>query len=424
MGFADQYLNKQRGFSPYIFDLPSEKLRFAVVIPVYCEPFFINTLISLWNCQRSRGHVEVIIVVNSAEDADPKIIDSNKVTIDFVCKWIEGHHDPTMRFFLIEKLNMPANDAGVGLARKTGMDEALYRFNLLNKPGGFILSFDADSQCDSNYFAAIEDSINCNPVVKGFDIYFEHPVSGMDFPEKVYHGIIDYELHLRYVNQFLRYAGFPFAYHTVGSCFGVRADIYAGQGGMNKRKAGEDFYFLHKIIPLGNFIDISTTRVIPSPRESNRVPFGTGTAISKYLSSTAEEILTYAPECFLALSSFFQQAEKLFKIKAAAINEIIDRLPLPLKNCLLDMHMIEAINEINANCRSLDTFINRFYRWFDAFRVIKYLNYASRGHFKQIPVHEAVMRFLHKAGYKNIPETASAYELLMLLREIERGFRL
>ena len=422
MGFADQYLNKQKGFSSTIFDLPSERFRYAVVIPVYCEPHFISTLESLWNCQRPVGHVEVIMVVNSAEDADCEIIDSNKATIDFVNQWIAGHYDSTMQFFVIQKLNMPARDAGVGLARKTGMDEALYRFNLLNNPNGFILSFDADSQCDANYFTAIEDSINCNPLVNGFDVYFEHPVSGMDFPEKVYRGIIDYELHLRYVNQFLRFTGFPFAYHTVGSCFGVRADVYAGQGGMNKRKAGEDFYFLHKIIPLGHFIDINTTRIIPSPRESNRVPFGTGTAIGKYLSSTAEETLTYSPESFLALRLFLQQVEKFYKIKSSDISDILYQLPVSLKNCLLDMGIIEAITEINANCGSLASFLNRFFRWFDAFRVIKFLNYASRGYFKQVPVREAIIRFLNIACNKNLPE-ASAYELLMLLREIERGKR-
>ena len=92
-----------------------------------------------------------------------------------------------------------------------------------------------------------------------------------------------YELHLRYLNLFSRFTGFPYAYHTIGSCFGVRAETYASQGGMNKRKAGEDFYFLHKIIPLGEFREINNTCVIPSPRESDRVPFGTGAAIGKYL---------------------------------------------------------------------------------------------------------------------------------------------
>jgi hypothetical protein len=421
MGFADQYLSKQKGISPYFTRLPAERLRFVVVIPAYCEPNLTDALISLWNCTRPKGYAEVIIVVNSSEKAPQSVIDANLTTLHNVAEWIKEHNEPALRFLLIDKTNMPAHDAGVGLARKTGMDEALFRFNQISNPNGFILSFDADSHCDINYFTAIEETTSRNPAVNGFTIYFEHPVSGNEFPEKVYRGIIDYELHLRYLNQFLRYTGFPFAYHTVGSCFGVRADAYAEQGGMNKRKAGEDFYFLHKIIPLGHFIDINCTRVIPSPRSSDRVPFGTGAAVSKYLSSDEESMQTYAPECFLALQSLFQQVQKLYKGKPADIANMIRQLPKPLQGYLHDQDAIEAIGEINANCRTVTTFINRFFRWFDAFRIVKYLNYASHSYFEQIPVREAVVRFLDIAGFKNLPETVNKYDLLMVLREIERG---
>lgn len=421
MGFADQFFGKQKGFSPQISDRPAENLRFAVVIPAYCEPDITSTLNALWDCQRPQDAAEVIIVVNAAEDAGSAVINCNKSTISLIRQWIAGHYDPALRFYVIEKLNMPARDAGVGLARKTGMDEALFRFNLINRARGFILSFDADSTCDSNYFTAIADMITRKPDTNGFTVYFEHPVSGGDFPEKVYRGIIDYELHLRYVNQFLRFTGFPFAYHTVGSCFGVRADVYAGQGGMNKRKAGEDFYFLHKIIPLGHFVDICTTRVIPSPRESNRVPFGTGSAINKYLASADEELLTYSPECFLPLMAFFEKAGKFYNVGPEDIPPILDQLPESLRNYLIGLRATEAIMEINANCSSVNTFMNRFFRWFDAFRIVKYLNYASRGFYNQLPVKTAITQFLSVAGYEIPPDTVSSLELLMILRQIDRG---
>ena len=131
-------------------------------------------------------------------------------------------------------------------------------------------------RCETNYFTAIESVLDTFPNTRGINIYFEHPVSGTEYPETVYRGIILYEMHLRYVNLMTRFTGFPHAYHTVGSCFGVRAESYAREGGMNRKKAGEDFYFLHKIIPLGEFREINSTCVIPSPRESDRVPFGTG----------------------------------------------------------------------------------------------------------------------------------------------------
>jgi hypothetical protein len=102
---------------------------------------------------------------------------------------------------------------------------------------------------------------------------------------------------------------------------------------------------------------------------------------------------------------------------------MIRQLPKPLQGYLHDQDAVEAIGEINANCRTVIAFINRFFRWFDAFRIVKYLNYASRSYYGQIPVVEAVVGFLTITGHKEFSATTSAYELLMEMREIERGNR-
>lgn len=57
---------------------------------------------------------------------------------------------------------MPAKKAGVGLARKIGMDEAAFRLNSINQDG-VILCFDADSQCQPNYLKEIESHFLNNP---------------------------------------------------------------------------------------------------------------------------------------------------------------------------------------------------------------------------------------------------------------------
>lgn len=421
MGFADHYLSKQKGFRPYFSHAPAERLRFVVTIPAFCEPDLAGTLQSLWNCERPRSGVEVIIVVNAPEHASPSVVEMNHATLQRAADWITVHDDPSMRFLLMDQTRMPDQDAGAGLARKTAMDEALYRFNLLDKHDGFILSFDADSLCDKNYFTSIEDKLRNDPAVQGFSVYFEHPVSGNDFARPVYQGIIAYELHLRYMNQFLRFAGFPHAYHTVGSCFGVRAAAYAAQGGMNKRKAGEDFYFLHKIIPLGHFVDVNATRVIPSPRASDRVPFGTGAAITKYLASGHLPLSTYSPESFLALRAFFAQASLFYRARPESLSGLFQQLPDVLRHYLAVLDALQAIAEINANCSSASAFTNRFFRWFNAFRIIKFLNYAGRSYDLQIPVGEASVRYLTLAGYPNPPGQEDMLGLLMRFREIERG---
>jgi hypothetical protein len=104
------------------------------------------------------------------------------------------------------------------------------------------------------------------------------------FPPTVFDAVINYELHQRYYLQAVRYTGYPFAYHTVGSCFAVLAETYCRMGGLSRRKAGEDFYFIQKIAVHGRYGECRTTRVYPSPRPSDRVPFGTGPDISRQIS--------------------------------------------------------------------------------------------------------------------------------------------
>src|SRR5690606_5551781 len=132
----------------------------------------------------------------------------------------------------------------VGLARKIGMDEALRRLDRAGRLDGVIACFDADCTCDPNYLVEVERFFRENPKAPGCSIYFEHPLSGPAEPG-IYQAVARYELHLRYYIEALRHAGFPHAFHTIGSSMAARASAYLQQGGMNKRQAGEDFYFLH-----------------------------------------------------------------------------------------------------------------------------------------------------------------------------------
>ena len=85
---------------------------------------------------------------------------------------------------------------------------------------------------------------------------------------------------------------------------GSRASTYALSGGMNRRKAGEDFYFLHKIGPLGKIVAVRNTAVYPSARLSDRVPFGTGKAQQEWLVQSNRHRFLYHPQIFEDLRSF------------------------------------------------------------------------------------------------------------------------
>ena len=208
-------------------------------------------------------------------------IENNKLTIKNIESWKKENSNCFFRLFAFMTGQSSVSGWGVGLARKTGMDEAVRRFNSIDNPDGVILNLDADCLVEKNYFVSV-----CNELLKKKDrtacsIYFEHPLSGNDFPENIYKYITLYELHLRYYFQGLAYSGFPYVFHTVGSAIAVKALPYIKAGGMNRRQAGEDFYFIQKLVPAGGYFNLNSTTVYPSPRASSRVPFGTGASIGK-----------------------------------------------------------------------------------------------------------------------------------------------
>ena len=167
---------------------------------------------------------------------------------------------------------------------------------------GVVACFDADCRCDPGLLVEMENLFRKRPEMPGCSVRFEHPLDAENSE-----AIILYELHLRYYIEACRYSGHPFAFHAVGSSMAVRAEAYVAQGGMNQRQAGEDFYFLQKIISLGNFGELNSTRVIPSPRVSDRVPFGPGRAVGEFLQGKGGRMESYPFEAFEDLKIFFGQ---------------------------------------------------------------------------------------------------------------------
>ena len=413
--FFAQYLSKHR-FTPALACPPEKAPRMIVALPAYNEPALLRSLESLFRCRLPSCFVEVIVVVNHSENAPYAAKQQNEETLRETQKWIEEHNSCNLQFHIIYKPDVPEKIAGVGNARKIGMDEAVYRFLRAGVNDGVIIGFDADSRCDENYFEEIERAFFSGQPLNGASIYYEHPVEGNQYDAAVYDGIALYELHLRYVNQALRYAGFPYAYHAVGSSFAVRASAYVKQGGMNRRKAGEDFHFLQKIIPLGNYAEINTTRVIPSPRPSDRVPFGTGTNISQWMSAGQAALQTYPLEPFEDLKQFFALVPIFFKATRTDIEKLCKPLSYPIQDYLLQNDYLKHIAQDNANSASHEAFAKRFFGWFNGLTTVKYLNESCRQAYAKQTPDKAGGRLLQKLGYEN---ELPARELLQTYRKIE-----
>ncbi len=407
--YLDRYAVQDKYLTPDQYGDPG----IVVVIPCHKEEGLIESLESLERCALPVGSVSVIIVINASQIASEEVKQFNRRTYEEAIEWSRAQRN--LRYHFILENELPKKHAGVGLARKIGMDEAIRIFES-NDRDGVILCFDADSRCDGDLLVEVE-KIFQNPRVPGCSIYYEHPTEG-SLGEEVYTGIIQYELHLRYYIDALNYAGFPHAYQTIGSSMAVRSSVYQKQGGMNRRQAGEDFYFLHRLISLGNFKNLNTTRIIPSPRKSDRVPFGTGKAIGDWLDSDQGEMSTYDPKSFEELKSFFGGVSGYFKLESHDMGSAYESLSPCLKSFVSFEEFESKIAETNQHSTSLKTFEKRFFQWFDAFKVLKFVHHARDEFHPNVKISEAGDWLLEKL--KLNAENLSMLERLEMIRKVDR----
>lgn len=376
---TNPYLEKFGFCAPQLTTPPVEGTAIFVVIPCFDEPNLISSLQSLANCTPPTCNVEVITVINASQKASRETIAQNEKTHREALEFSQTVNQDHIQFRFIVQQQLPPKHAGVGLARKIGMDEAITRKDLLGLDDALLVCFDADSSCSKDYLVKIEAAFKQYPKAGGASIHFEHPLSGADFDSAIYQAISDYELHLRYYKNAFEFTGHPFACYTIGSSMAVRASAYQMQGGMNKRKAGEDFYFLQKIIENHPLIEINDTKVIPSPRPSHRVPFGTGRAISEHLEGATLDS-TYDLRSFVDVKSFLMIVDRVYD--EGNLNDLMHQkdLPVSIQSFLNDQDFPNRIPDLIQYGTKKDTFLKRFFNWFNAFRVLKFVHY-SRDHF-------------------------------------------
>ena len=299
---------------------------------------------------------------------------------------------------------LPADHAGVGLARKIGMDAALARLAASRSHRGVIVSLDADCHVAPNYLTAVEQYFRATPDAVGATIYFEHPLN--ETPAATRGAIIDYELHLRCYRHGLEFAGSAYAFHKVGSAFAVRSEIYAQEGGMNRRPAGEDFYFINKLLKRGTVGQINNTTVYPSARISDRVPFGTGAALQR---SSDKPVTTYAPAVYRELQAFHGVLEALVR----------DEAPVPpgYAPFLEAMAFDTWFAKTRANVASAQSLAAQLGRWLDSFRTMKFIHWLTETGYPRVPAADAAAELL---GWTGLNPAGDALGMLEQFRQLER----
>jgi len=418
MGFASAYIEKRILFPQLVKEAADDLTGIIVVIPSYNELGIGNVLDSLALCSEPECRTEIIIVVNNPEGASEEARENNRATLRNIESWKKLNKNCFFRLFAINIENPGISRWGVGLARKTGMDEAVRRFDSVNNPDGLIVNLDADCLVGSNYFISLFEAFSGKKNRNACSIYFEHPLSGNDFSSDIYRSIALYELHLRYYYQGLAFSGFPYVFHTVGSAIAVRAGAYVKAGGMNRRQAGEDFYFIQKLLPLGAYFNLNSTVVYPSPRQSYRVPFGTGAMMTKMSESSSPQLETYNLAAFRDLRSLFNSAVRIFCSTQSDLINVYDSLPESIRFFITSSEWIEKLTEIRDNTAGEDSFRKRFFDWFNMFSIVKFMNQSHRDYYKKEPVEKCAASLLKEMGVSSL--TADPAELLLRYRLMEK----
>ena len=191
----------------------------------------------------------------------------------------------------------------------------------------------------------------------------------------------------------------------------VKARTYLQQGGMNRKKAGEDFYFLQKLMLNAEVTELIETVVYPSARPSHRVPFGTGRAIQQVLDGSQQT--SYPFQAFRDLSALIKEIDHMESIPKQFLSTLSDRLPNSINHFLQLNKVDEASDEIARNVRELHQFKRRFWQWFNGFRCMKFLNWVSEETYPRIEIGVAASepQLLNRIAY---PKNAAPDVLTLL----------
>ncbi|MDK1021157.1 MAG: hypothetical protein QGD90_05930 [Candidatus Hydrogenedentes bacterium] len=358
-----------------------EGLAQVVVIPILAESAELEaTLASLAaNTLRDLQRTLIVCVVNNRSPGlvDEDVLADNRATLEFLKGLIQrpdGHSLSNLRLVCMDASSPGCelgDKEGVGTARKLGLDWALAVLRRAGNTEGVMVCLDADTRVESNYLAVIGKHFGGGPGW-GAVIDFAHRFDG---PETQQAAIVAYELFLRYHVLGLRYARSPYAFHTIGSTIACTMEAYAAAGGMKRRQAGEDFYFLQDLAKTGQVARIAETTVHPSSRASWRVPFGTGKRVERFMQGNHEEYRVYHPDSYDILRAWLETVRSHPEADAEYLFSEARGIAAELGNFLRKQKFETIWPKLQANTRDSEMLLRQFDRWFDGFTTLKLVHH-------------------------------------------------
>jgi len=368
MNTIQSYLKKRGISGPWkIASESNQKFDRAVIIPAYSESEYLpKTLASLnENNPSFLKDTLIVVVINNAENSPEYILKNNQHCFELVSS-------PKYRFSLgivdafSNGLALPPKHAGVGLARKIGMDLSLPH---LTSPQSLIFCTDADTQVSPDYLSKVTQYFESHDTSAAV-ISFEHLQSK---DSTINDAIEKYENFLKTTAEKMQDAGSPYGYVAMGSTMICTAEAYCAVGGMPRKTATEDFYFLQELTKYCGVHTIPKVLVYPSPRPISRVYLGTGYRMEQMQKGFDITILYYSDEAFGYLSKWLKIGSHAFEIH---LHDILKKLT-DIHPHLVEFLQLEGIehiwSKIQNNAPSKSHFTEQFHRWFDGLKTIRFL---------------------------------------------------
>ena len=453
-----QYL--ERYAEPEARELGAFRRRFGHVltIPAYGEGRELrNALASI--PAGPLGDVLTVLVVNGRVDSPRSMKDANLAMLQElraaggrgvpIAPNTVVHEHPRGALLLVDRATpgceLPPRH-GVGLARKIGADIALALWSEGCVASPWIHCTDADVVLPALYFeaatpgtaiartgsSAAEDSGDANgPAAANRLSSASDPDAALLYPFRhvgATREALEYEISLRYYVAGLRFAGSPYAFHTIGSTIAVHATAYARVRGFPRRLAAEDFYLLNKLAKVGRIHSLHGEPIQLSARTSTRTPFGTGHALER--ARGGERSLTpfcvYHPDVFSDLGAWLQTlraladagdvadpADLLAKAAGGWASADAERLRAPLEECGAWAAALVGVKR----CRTPATRAKHLHGGFDAFKTLKLIHALRAGGLSEIPLRDA----LSEAAFVSARGNAPLEEIREQLAAAEQG---
>lgn len=396
MKVIEKYLtNYAESVSSKVVDVPLV-FDHVVVIPAFNEkPCFLEQ-----KTLALGGSNLVIVVVNAPDsDCDPEKLKCTQNLLGYIqgemdLLWQNGSKLMLLKnskfdYHLLAVDCVSAGERlpvkqGVGLARKVGADLALSLIFNGKINSNVIYSTDADAEIPRGYFFSAREKVGeKNGGYAGYVFPFHH-VAEKDFEK----AMELYEFSLNYYVAGLRHAGSKYAFHTIGSCLAFDAESYAKVRGFPKRAAGEDFYLLNKLAKVGKIQNLASPLIKLAGRDSDRVPFGTGPAITKIadMKSPLDSYLFYNPLVFECLREFLRSLPGCWQQEGQG--DLSIDYNQQIYAALNAIGFYKVLNKLRGQAKNRQAFLRACYDWFDAFKTLKFIHYLRDNYFHSVAVSE------------------------------------